>query len=90
MAKTPPCIPIISTRARSTAIIIHRAGKNFVFNATNLTREIRGRWIDLSLDYRARVELVYLEKPMKIVLEQNRDRERQVPETIIRRMFNRV
>ncbi len=67
-----------------------RSGTDFVINATNLLRDLRKRWIDLCLDYGARVDIVYLEKPLHVVLEQNRSRERQVPEQVIRRMFDRM
>lgn len=67
-----------------------RAGEDFAFNATNLTAQTRQRWIDLFADYGARVEIVYLEPPFDTVLKQNRERERMVPERVIRRLRDRV
>jgi len=81
---------IVIATARERCREFLRSGTDFVFNATNLTRDIRKRWIDLCLDYGARVDVVYLEKPLAVVLQQNRSRERQVPENIIRRMFDRA
>ncbi len=40
-----------------------RAGQNFAFNATNITRRMRQRWIDSFADYGARIETVYIEPP---------------------------
>src|SRR5204863_3203563 len=37
-----------------------RGGRDFAFNATNITCQTRQRWINLFADYKARVEIVYL------------------------------
>ncbi len=34
---------------------------DFAFNRTNITRQVRRRWIDLFADYGARIEIAYLE-----------------------------
>jgi len=67
-----------------------RAGDSFAFNATNLLRQTRGRWLSLFADYNAWVELVYVEPPMKCMLKQNHDREHRVPESVIRKLANKV
>lgn len=67
-----------------------RAGASFAFNATNLLRLTRQRWIDLFADYDARVELVYVEPPMAVILRRNRDRGRTVPEGVIGDLAARV
>ena len=61
-----------------------RSGRSFAFNATNLLRRTRQRWIDLFADYSARIEIVYVEPPLPIILDQNRRRGRPVPEGVIR------
>lgn len=61
-----------------------RSGRSFAFNATNLLRQTRRRWIDLFADYEARIEVVYIEPPLPVILERNRRRERPVPEKVIR------
>lgn len=48
-----------------------RAGRSFVFNATNVLKQTRGRWIDLFADYEARIEVVYVEPPLAVILAQN-------------------
>ena len=58
-----------------------RAGRSFAFNATNLLRQTRERWIDLFADYGARIEIVYLEPPLSVILGQNGRRPTPVPET---------
>jgi predicted kinase len=61
-----------------------RAGRSFAFNATNLLRLTRQRWIDLFADYQARIEIVYVEPPLSVILDQNKRRGRPVPEKVIR------
>jgi predicted kinase len=60
-----------------------RSGRSFAFNATNLLRQTRRRWIDLFAGYDARIEVVYIEPPLPVILERNRRRERPVPEKVI-------
>ena len=60
-----------------------RSGRSFAFNATNLLRQTRRRWIDLFADYEARIEVVYIEPPLPVILDRNRRRERPVPEKVI-------
>jgi predicted kinase len=63
-----------------------RASTSFAFNATNLLRQTRQRWIELFADYEARIEIVYVEPPLSVVLRQNRERERRVPELVIHQL----
>ena len=84
-----------TTRARSIQVArercreLLRAGRSFAFNATNLLRQTRRRWIDLFADYDARIEIVYVEPPLPVILAQNRRRERPVPEKVIRELAAR-
>jgi putative nucleotidyltransferase with HDIG domain len=61
-----------------------RCRQSFAFSATNLLRQTRQRWLDLFADYGARIELVYIEPPLPVILAQNKRRERTVPEQVIR------
>ena len=63
-----------------------RAGTSFAFNATNILRQTRGRWIDLFADYNARIELVYIEPPFDRLLRQNGNRSNSVPEQVVRKL----
>lgn len=72
--------------ARSQCRELLRSGESFAFNATNLLRQTRKRWIDLFADYGARVEIVYVEPSLATILSQNNRRERPVPEKVIRRL----
>ena len=39
------------------------SGRSFAFDATNIVRQTRRRWIDLFADYDARIEIVYVKPP---------------------------
>jgi len=67
-----------------------RAKKSFVFNATNITSEMRSRWISLFVDYNARVQIIYVEVPYKRLKRQNSNREFKVPEKVIDKMIKKL
>jgi predicted kinase len=68
-----------------------RTKEPFVINATNLTRDRRGKLIELCLAYDAHVDIHALEAPEKILRKRNRDRdgEASVPDGVIDRMIER-
>lgn len=76
--------------AREQCRVHLRAGQDFAFNATNLTRQMRQRWLSLFADYDARVEIVYLEAPLDVLLHRNRKRSHPVPERVIRSLLDKV
>ncbi len=72
--------------ARERCRELLRAGRSFAFNATNLLRQTRRRWIDLFAGYDARIEVVYLEPSMRTLLDRNARRVVPVPEKVIRQL----
>lgn len=66
-----------------------RSKTSFAFNATNLLKQTRQRWIDLFADYNVRVELVYIEPPMAVILDRARCRERSVPQRVIQELADK-
>jgi putative nucleotidyltransferase with HDIG domain len=79
----------VISAAREQARIYLRAGRSFIWNATNLSREIRSQVIDLAAAYKARVTIVFVEAPADVLWQRNRRRERPVPETAMQRMLSR-
>ena len=75
---------------KEQAKVFLRARKSFVFNATNITAEMRGKWISLFVDYGARVRIVYLEVPYKQLMQQNGNRRHKVPEAVIVNMISKL
>lgn len=67
-----------------------RKHQPFVWNATNLTVDIRRHLIDLFESYGASVRLVYLETNLETQSRRNAGREDRVPETIIDSMLSKL
>ncbi len=80
--------PVI-TAARDRARIALRAKHPFIWNATNISRQIRRQLIDLIADYKAKVRIIYLETSEEEKIRRNNTRERPVPAKIIARMLDR-
>ena len=76
-----------AARERSRGFL--RAEVDFAWDATNLSRQIRGDVIQLLLDYDARVRVVYVEVPFNILQRQNQERPRQIPWKAIEKMMRR-
>jgi putative nucleotidyltransferase with HDIG domain len=76
--------------AREQCRVHLRAGQDFAFNATNITRQMRQRWIDLFADYSARIEIVYLEPPLSLLLPQNKHRSSPVPEKVVLELLEKL
>ena len=86
-----PSVPqgTVLNRARELAREHLRAGKSFVWNATNLSRHIRGDCVRLFHEHGARVRIVYVEASPERLFAQNRQRRRKVPESVIERLLDR-
>ncbi|MEK6479690.1 AAA family ATPase [Catalinimonas sp. 4WD22] len=67
-----------------------RARKSFVFNATNITSDMRSKWISLFTEYGGRAKLIYLEVPYKQLIAQNHNRQHKVPEKVIENMIGKL
>ena len=76
--------------ARERCRELLRARQSFAFNATNLLRQTRQRWIDLFADYGARVEIVYVAPTLDVILSQNKQREEPVPDAVIHSLLDKV
>ena len=62
--------PVIAA-AKERARVLMRRSEPFIWNATNVTRSIRGQLIALFRGYGARVSVVYLEAPWLEMLRRN-------------------
>ncbi|MEQ8975123.1 MAG: AAA family ATPase [Coleofasciculus sp. C1-SOL-03] len=80
----------VAERARAIAKDYMRAEKSFVWNATNLSRQLRSSLINLFSAYHGRIRIVYLEVAWEELLRRNRSRAAKVPETVMQRMRDRV
>ena len=76
---------VINT-AREQAREHLRHQQAFVWNATNTSRTLRSKIIQLLADYHARIRIVYVETTWEELLRRNRSRENPVPEDVIERL----
>ena len=79
----------VINRAREQARELLRAGRSFVWNATNVSRQVRGQIVRLLADYGARVRIVYVEVPEERLLRQNGQRAAPVPQAVLERLLDR-
>ncbi len=79
----------VINEARERAREFLRLGRSFVWNATNLSRQLRRLPLELFASYQARLRIVYLEVAPEVLFEQNRRRDRVVPARVIERMLDR-
>lgn len=77
-------------QAKEEAKSFLRKGERFVWNATNVTRQMRAQWIDLFVTYKAGVRLVYVEVPYPRWIKQNRERDHPVPEAVMTRLLSKL
>jgi predicted kinase len=80
--------PVVA-RARELARGHLRRKRSFIWNATNISRQLREHCISLCSAYNARVRIVYVEAGAETLAEQNRSRERVVPPEVIDRLLAR-
>lgn len=66
---------LVIQTAESECKIHLRKKSDFVFNATNITRQLRQKWIGLFADYKAKIVIVLISLPLKQAILQNRERE---------------
>lgn len=78
-----PVLDVARERARD----LLRRGESMIWNATNLSRELRSRRLRFPHDYGARVRMVYVEAPAAVQRQQNRGRPACVPPAAMERIF---
>lgn len=80
----------IIQEAKEIAKEYMRIKSSFVFNATNITADMRGKWINLFMEYNARVTIIYIEVPYKVLISQNHNREYKVPENKLDELIRKL
>lgn len=79
----------VAQEARNRARTYLRTGEPFIWNATNLSSDMRARTINLCADYDARIRVTYVESHQDRFWKQNLKRERVVPTNVIERLLMR-
>jgi predicted kinase len=67
-----------------------RRRESFVWNGTNLTKDMRSALISLFMEYGAYVHIWYVETPYKKLLQQNNDREYKVHEAGVEKLIKKL
>lgn len=80
----------VADEARERAKALLRQRRPFVWNATNITADLRRRQVELFTGYRASVRIVYLETGWEEELRRNANRTAVVPVDSILRMAARL
>lgn len=76
--------------AKMRAKELLRKKKSFVWNATNTTFQMRQQLINLFTDYRAAVNIIYIESSYAALKQQNKSREEIVPEQVLERLIRKL
>lgn len=80
----------VITVANERAKEFLRSHTPFIWNATNLTPDIRKKQLRLFNQYNAATRLVYLETHLEDLFERNNKRDRTVPTTVINNMVSKI
>lgn len=80
----------VANLARERAKELLRQHQPFVWNATNITAQMRESLVSLFETYHARVCIVYLETDWQTQFAQNASREDTVPTTVLRDMLGKL
>ena len=76
--------------AKEKARVLLRAGESFVWNATNVTRQMREQLVDLFITYDAFVTIIYVEVAYEKLHVQNNNREAVVPRMVIEKLLQKL
>jgi predicted kinase len=76
--------------AKERAKVYMRKHENFIWNATNITKQMRQQLISLFESYGGRVRIIYLEAPYSTIIKQNNSREEIVPRNVIDNMIYKL
>ena len=67
-----------------------RKKESFVWNATNITSQMRQQLIELFESYGGRVRIIYIEVPYKMLIQQNGNREEVLPKLVLDKMIRKL
>lgn len=75
--------------AKDKSKIYLRKNEDFVFNATNLNKDIREKWINLFLKYKVNLNIIYLEKEYnKLLIDDKSRKDKSVGKKVINNMID--
>lgn len=81
---------IVANIAKEIAKEYLRKHQSFVWNATNLTTQMREQLVSLFESYKANVKIIYVEADYERLVMQNANREAVVPQNVIDNMLKKL
>lgn len=81
---------VVIQAAKEQVRVYLRSNTSFVWNATNITRQMREQLISLFMTYDAAVTIVYVEVPASRLLQQNASREHTVPHAAMEKLISKL
>lgn len=75
--------------AKERAKEFMRKKENFVWNATNITAQLRMQLVELFESYGGKVSIIYVEVPYKTLIKQNNNRDEIVPQVVLEKMISK-
>jgi len=81
---------LVIQEAKEQARVFLRKQKSFIWNATNITRQMRLQLIELFATYKTAVKIIYVEVPYAGLLKQNRNREAVIPDAVLERLIDKL
>lgn len=66
-----------------------RSARPFIWNATNISKTVRGKCLRLLQQYNARIRLVYVEAAVGALQSQNKNRIHSVPEAVVDKLLSK-
>lgn len=76
--------------AKEQARVHLRKKETFIWNATNISKNMRTQLIELFQSYGAKTKVIYLEVPYQKLLQQNQNREHSIPSKVLERMISKL
>ncbi|NOQ74427.1 MAG: AAA family ATPase [Crocinitomix sp.] len=76
--------------AKEKARELLRSKTPFVWNATNITKQLRTQLIALFADYGAQVKIIYVETSYKELLKRNKTRKHPLPLSVLEKMISKL
>jgi predicted kinase len=64
--------------------------ESVVWDATNTTRKIRRRLVDVARQNGIEVVMIHFDLPLDIILERNKNRDRVVPEDVVVKYYQQI
>jgi len=81
---------IVIQTAKERARQYMRKGEDFIWNATNITAQLRNTLISLFNDYNSYITIIFVNKPLNKILTQNKNRDTMIPENVIIKLHKKM